>query len=149
MNVKTLLAENRTDKEIAQRLGVNLNLIRKDVAFIRKELGFDNRRDTGWYLAQTLGAHGVPGTSGTLSDPIVSPSLVTPAEEAGYADRVMEERAIYIAHRQSPDIGLPYRNMGGTRNELSIMQRSVWIVLLASLSFSAMGVLALALNAVR
>lgn len=147
--VRCLLASNFSNKEIAIEVGVSEIRIRKDVVHILTELGCSNRREAGRLLLAQQGVHVVPGKSETLSSPVLSPSSVVPAEEAGHADRVREERAIYIATRQSPDIGLPFRSGGGRRNTLSLAQRLVWIVLIASIAYFGGSVLSLALNAIR
>jgi hypothetical protein len=147
--VRQLLAANFTDKEIANRLGIGVNRARKDVAFIRGELGFSDRRSAARHLSDILGVRDVPGEPPTLYEPTPTSSFVSPAEEAGSVNRVMEERAVYHARRQSPDIGLPFRAGDGRRNTLSAGQRWIWIALVASIAFTAMGLMSLGIVAIR
>lgn len=147
--VRSLLVANYSNKEIAIELGVSEVRARKDVKDILDELGVDNRRTAGRILAKQLGVHDIPGPLQTLPSHSLFQPLAQSAEEAGQSNRVMEERAHYVVSRQSPDIGMPFRTRGGTRNDLSLLQRLVWMMLIACIGFSAIGIMSLGLTVIR
>lgn len=147
--VRRLLAANFTDKEIANKLGIGVNRARKDVAFIREELGFTSRRDAARYLAEREGVHDAPGRSHALSQPIAAHAFVDPADRDGRTGRAMGQGRSDVLPRQSPDIGLPLRTNGAAQNELSWWQRMVWIALIACVTCCAIGFMSIGLLTIR
>lgn len=148
-NIRRLLAANFTDKEIANKLGIGLNRARKDVAFIREELGFTSRRDAARHLAELERVHDAPGRSHALPQPIANAASIAQAGQLGQSSWAMDGGSGYVMSRQSPDIGVPLRLNGAARNELSWWQRAVWIVLIACVTCCAIGFMSIVLLTIR
>jgi DNA-binding CsgD family transcriptional regulator len=139
-----LVARGYGTKGIALQLDVSTAHVAKVIHAANRKLHVSSRMDAARLLARHEGREVfvIGGMANPLPGDPPAPSIPAANEEGTQPAILREDRSAFGVGDATVDLGLPFRRRGGTHNDLTSWQRSIWIAVAAAVGLLGMGVLA-------